>query len=345
MKIQRRRHRGFTLIELMVTIGIIAILAGLLLPAVQSARESARRSTCRNNLHQIGLALHTYHETFSCFPITVTAVPLPGYGPNSTDLFYSGYYSTQTRLLPGLDQQNLFNAINFSAEAIPPVTIAYHSPTAAEQAQNAINATVSRTGMAVFLCPSDSGPFRESGNNYRANVGVGVNPDVSALHPDSGNGLFSEIHATTAASVPDGLSHTAAFSERVQGSGPRPMSPFRDYWLIRTGFVGTADHLLTACQIAARPDYSDGFVFGGDGWFWAGRDRTLYNHAQVPNGSVPDCLAGAIMIPPGMATAKSFHPGGVNTLMGDGSVRFVAGSIAQEIWRGFGTRNGGELVD
>ena len=109
--------------------------------------------------------------------------------------------------------------------------------------------------------------------------------------------------------------------------------------------MNTADQLLIACAIAARPGNAPGFVDSGRWWFWTGRERTLYNQAQVPNGSIPDCTYGGMTPMIDMATARSPHPGGVNVLMGDGSGRFVSDSIAQPVWRAFGTRNGGELVD
>lgn len=108
--------------------------------------------------------------------------------------------------------------------------------------------------------------------------------------------------------------------------------------------VQTADQLITACRLAARSN-GRSFVDGGRWWFWSGRERTLYNHAQAPNGRVPDCLFWSMISSAGMATARSLHPGGVNVGLGDGSVRFVKDSIVPSVWRAIGTRNGGELVD
>jgi prepilin-type processing-associated H-X9-DG protein len=145
-------------------------------------------------------------------------------------------------------------------------------------------------------------------------------------------------------SVPDGLSHTVAFSERLRGSGHQPPDPERDIFR-RMGIANTADQLLMACRIAARPSNVPGYDDSGRWWFWSGRERTLYNHAQAPNGSIPDCTYGAVTPMIDMATARSRHPGGVNALMGDGSCRFVLDTIDQQVWRGLSTRNGGELVD
>jgi prepilin-type processing-associated H-X9-DG protein len=110
-------------------------------------------------------------------------------------------------------------------------------------------------------------------------------------------------------------------------------------------FSVNADTLLQACQLSARAGNRLGNVMAGRTWFWTGREHTLYNHAQSPNGIIPDCTYGAALPGDGMATARSLHPSGVNVLMGDGSVRFCQEGIAQPVWRALGTRNGGELVD
>lgn len=215
----------------------------------------------------------------------------------------------------------------------------------------AINFTARHTGIVGFLCPSDGGPFRAVGVNYRANVGVGCYPARSFLSPDSGNGLFRELHVCRPADVTDGLSHTAAFSERLRGSGRQESVPQRDYWTsLLDGELGTADNLLVLCQASARTSYPPGFQLkgftaSGDSWFWVGRDRTTYTHTQSPNGTIPDCLLGALRTPPGLSTARGMHPGGVNVAMGDGSVRFVPDSIPRPVWRGLGSRNGAEAVE
>jgi hypothetical protein len=143
----------------------------------------------------------------------------------------------------------------------------------------------------------------------------------------------------------DGLSHTVAFSERILGTGERGRSsPDRDSFGLPT-LAFTADNLLQACRVVGRVGNPDIFADNGRWWFWTGRERCLYNHAQAPNGRVPDCLRGSEFTAAGMATARSWHYGGVNAVMGDGAVRFVSESISTPIWRGLGTRNGRELVD
>lgn len=333
----RQSHPAFTLIELLVAIGVAGVMVSLLLPGIQSAREAARRAGCQNNLHQIGLALHNYHDANNCFPPSVTNA-MRGDGS-----MYLGFYSVHCRLIAYLENRPLYDSINFAIGTWPADTFLV-APTAGQLMLNQANETASRTGFATFLCPSDGGEFASRGNNYRANAGVGPSFLTQAETPDSGNGMFPEIGTVTMARVPDGLSHTAAFSERVRGSGSIIPNPERDVFK-REGVANTADELMIECRIAARPANQEGFVYSGRWWFWTGRDRTLYNHAQTPNGAIPDCTYGGMTPMIDMATARSRHPGGVNILMGDGSNRFVLGTISQEVWRGLGTRNGRELVD
>ena len=331
----RRGPRGFTLIELLVVIGIIAILAGLLLPAVQAAREAARRARCANNLRQLALASHAYHDAHGMLPTPVT---------NNNGTPYVGLFSVHARMLPYLEMGAVYDAINFTQGTAPLEWPGSNVPLPKDVPGLATNATAYRTGVGLFLCPGDDGPFHEAGCSYRGNAGVGWFIATDAEFPDSANGLFPDMGRVTFAAVPDGLSHTAAFSERFQGKGSRESpDPTHDFFIM-PAMVQTADQLVVSCRVAARQT-SQNFVYGGRWWFWTGRERTLYNHAQAPNGRVPDCLFGSMQGAAGMATARSWHPGGVNVAMGDGSVRFVKDSIGQAVWRGLGTRNGGELVD
>lgn len=334
-------RNGFTLIEVLVVLSIIGLLVGLLIPAVQAAREAARRTQCRGNLRQLGLALHSYHESNGCFPVSITS----NFRGQAPDDDYWGLYSLHVRLLPYLEQRQLYDSVNFEVGTVPYTTFFWGPLTDEEIKINSINTTAIEAKISLFLCPSDGGTGHGPGNNYRGNVGVGPWTLTLAEYPDSGNGFFQELVTTNIAYMPDGLSHTASFSERLRGGAiPDHPVPHRDYWH-KPGLVLTADQLEQSCRIAARPNSENSFVDGGCWWFWPGREWTFYTHTQTPNGKVPDCISGAMRPAYGMSTARSFHGGGVNTLMGDGSVRFVGDGISKLVWRGLGTRNGGELVD
>jgi prepilin-type processing-associated H-X9-DG protein len=207
---------------------------------------------------------------------------------------------------------------------------------------NRINSTATGTVVGFLLCPSDPGPEGPM-CNYRGNTGVGPNFRTSAEYPDSGNGLFSEVVHSLPAFVPDGLSHTVAMSERVLGGDGGSPDPDRDFFSQPANSL-TADDLIKACRVAAQPGRNVSNQ-SGSGWFWVGRDRTLYTHTQAPNGRVPDCLEWGVTPPAGMMTARSWHGGGVNVLMADGSTRFMQDSVDLHVWRSLGTRNGRELVD
>lgn len=338
---RQRRRAGFTLIELLVVVGIITILLATFLPAVQAGREASRRARCQGTLRQVGIALHSYLAVANCFPVSVTTTRPVGKGGT----FYLGFYSAHCRLLPYLDQGALYQAINFQTGTWPVDTF-LGGPFGNSPRLNLANSTAYRSGVGVFLCPSDGGAFDATGNNYRGNTGVGPAPTTWAESPDSGNGLLPELDAIDPSRVSDGLSHTVAFSERLRGSGgaTSAFDPERDVFQ-RQGVANTADQLLKGCLIAGRATNPGRYTSSGSYWFWAGRERTLYTHTQVPNGHVPDCTYGGMTPAIDMATARSHHPGGINVLLGDGSGRFVAETIAQPIWRGLGTRDGGEVVD
>ena len=330
-----KSRKAFSLIEILVVISVISLLIALLLPAVQSLRESARRLSCANNLKQIGLALTNYHSAMNTFPINGTS-----YGSSGPKTGLRRFFSPHTRILPFLEQNTLFSSINYSLEydwdlAFP------------------ANFTSYQTTLAVFLCPTDESQLRIHACNYVGNLGTGPHYGTTAETPDSGNGFFSFPNITQAASFGDGLSHTVAFSERLRGTqsladGRSSTLPsernFSDLSTYPNATLDPADVTLQWCRVATR-DRSRQIMNSGETWFLLGREYTNYTHSQEPNGRVEDGLDQRYFPSTGVSTARSFHPNGVNALMGDTSVRFVSSSVQRSVWRALGTRNGSELVE
>jgi prepilin-type N-terminal cleavage/methylation domain-containing protein/prepilin-type processing-associated H-X9-DG protein len=315
-----RRARGFTLIELLVVIAIIAILVALLLPAVQQAREAARRTQCRNNLKQIGLALHNYESTHRVFP--------PG------RLGYPMVFSAQAHILPYVDGANLYNLIDFN-------TAPNFGPPSLPMTQNEIAA---RTVIPLYLCPSDFGRMGNSEfgpTNYVATTGDGTG---SANSINAGNGVMYSRSSVRFAAVTDGLSNTVCFSEQTLGEGQRPSSPaggppFKPEMevLELAGGTATTD---ASCVVGAAGAVWSGLR--GAKWMNGHYGDTMYNHYYRPNAPQFDC--GNASHNYGLTAARSRHEGGVMVLLCDGSARFVGENIDLGIWRGLATRNGGEIL-
>ncbi len=320
----RHRRSAFTLIELLVVIAIIAVLIALLLPAVQAAREAARRSQCVNNLKQLGLALHNYHDVNGAFPIGQLLNVTTG---GTCDI------SAQARLLPFMEQTNLANAINFGLVS---------SATA--------NATALGNTVATFLCPSDgtsSLPVGWAGTNYRVNYGTSIvnaygaedksGVDTSMPLP---NGTFFLDNLITIATIIDGTSNTAAFSEHVKGDFSNAISTdFSDTFRPGT-YPPTADQAYLDCKSVNTTDLTkQGNSNAGGPWLNDGHTPSRSYHAFPPN-------TRSCMFPPQRisTTANSLHAGGVNVCLADGSVKFFKSTINLIAWRATGTRNGGEII-
>jgi prepilin-type N-terminal cleavage/methylation domain-containing protein/prepilin-type processing-associated H-X9-DG protein len=314
------RH-GFTLIELLVVIAIIGVLVSLLLPAVQSAREAARRSQCVNNLKQIGLAVHGFHDANSQFPSSTRP-------PGLTNL---PRVAGVTLILPYLEQTPLFNAMNLQ------ITWG-----------NVENTTVSRTRVATLLCPSSDNPDRLDGipeitpflpevsapTDYSPTIGVDARLVTLGLVDKAGKGILSKNEKVTMANVRDGLSQTILFAE----SAGRP-------FLYRKG--GTVvDSDLTKKRVNAGGWARPASDFSIDG--------STANGSSVPGPCAINCtngdnIAGNTFPDPyygseGTSEAFAFHPGGATFLMGDGSVRFIKDSVPMRIFAQLVTRQNGEVV-
>ena len=314
----KSRRIAFTLIELLVVIAIIAILIALLLPAVQQAREAARRTQCKSHLKQIGLALHNYHGSFNCFPFGQE---------NSGTAPRDNSWSAISQLLPYFDQANVYNLINFSTGISDPV--------------NAVPRAIELPGLR---CPSDpqmnlSG--RGGGTSYYANKGNGI-IWTAPSGPNAGfpeqNGLMYFQSSVRIGDITDGTSNTAAFSERIMADGNNGVvSPVADVFFSPASPT-TADEAVTICDALDITNLANQFpLFMGAPWM---NGQHTYLHTNVPNSrSCGFFLINRASMPP-----SSRHVGGVHLQLADGSVRFVSENIDRTLWRSIGSRNGGELV-
>ncbi len=342
--LNRPRQRGFTLIELLVVIAIIAILIALLLPAVQQAREAARRTQCRNNLKQLGLALHNYHDSFGLFPMGHTRSNDGGGGVTG----WRGY-SVHAMVLPYIDQAPLYNSINFNQHFDYVGT-----PAGVVGVDNTIPR---RTKITAFLCPSDS-PFPASAdrgnNNYPGSMGPSLGQYVSPV--GMRNGMFNFDVIVRMGDVRDGTSNTIAFSEHLIGDNNAAAFVPGDVvraiaWTGPTVTKPTAGDLATygaACAAASLPPASaTHHSHGGREWAVGMPAQTLFNTAAPPNHKFPNCqpcVGCGWMDSQGIFAARSRHTGGVHASMADGSVRFVSENVDLSLWQNAGSINGGETV-
>lgn len=341
-------RKAFTLIELLVVIAIIAILIGLLLPAVQKVREAAGRMKCQNNIKQLGLAVFNYESTMGCMPPAYRAQSIGG-APEYYDL-----WGTLALLTPYLEQTAVYNAIDLNQTMYQLVSPWY------------INSqTAVKTFVPTFMCPSDTmkevavGAYSPAGTplaptNYAFCLGTGTTTGVTGWlgSPYDADGVFFAQSRIKITEISDGTSNTIGASERILGEGPENTTvASRTDINPQTMFVNPRAQLTAAsCGSTLNVNMSQ-----RRGYSWvAGEPRcTSYNHYYLPNDKVnPDCVtnftgatpAGARSSGHGLSTARSRHTGGVNVWFCDGSVRFIKDSISMAIWRALATRSGGEVV-
>lgn len=324
-----RRERGFTLIELLVVIAIIGVLVALLLPAVQQAREAARQTQCKNNLKQIGLALHNYLDTYTRFP------PCSVY-PTT---YLSEPWSAQARLLPYIEQTALHNLVNWNVSS-----------------EYLANPIVCQTRVPIYMCPSEvqdhsrpTAAITHYPLNYSFNQGTWFVYDPTTRQ--GGDGAFVPNTAMKAADFVDGMSSTLAASEN------KAFQP--NVW--DTGMPNTLNvpPPNSPTEVLA---YAGGGTFDQNGhteWVEGDVHEVGFTTTFTPNTVVPYVNGGttydidvtsmrdseSTTVPTYAAvTARSYHVGTVNCLLMDGSVRGVGNSIDRGTWRALGTRRGGEVV-
>ena len=362
------RRAGFTLIELLVVIAIIAVLIALLLPAVQAAREAARRIQCTNNLKQIGLALHNYHQANDCFPPGALPFFLNS-NPRSTTLYNNRGASVHARLLGQLEQQGLFNALNFSVGV-------FNDP-----AGDLVNSTVTTTVVDAFLCPSSTPPswtvqgadgvlngLKAPGNSYFASLGSTLE---FAAQQSGGppNGPFPYLGnvggVTRIADIQDGTSNTIGFGEWKIGDGRPNTRSIQDVVFVGSFPAGTARNNGTlnmahpALVAGIGPwlaNCSQTWASGGgrqgktdtlgESWALGLVGYTQGNLVVGPNSKTPNCSTDGTgtIESVGVYGLSSGHPGGANVLMLDGSTRFLKDSVASPALWALGSTRQGEII-
>ncbi|WP_013626520.1 DUF1559 domain-containing protein [Rubinisphaera brasiliensis] len=316
----RPERRGFTLIELLVVIAIIAILVALLLPAVQQAREAARRSSCKNNLKQLGLALHNYHDTHSTFP--------PGliYGTDSNNYYWNFTgVGWGAMILPFIEQPALYDGINFNV---------------AQPGFDGVNLDVRNTPIATFRCPSDPGKQPSanwgptsyvicSGSNYQAAAWGG-----GSSFQNNGTSVLFANSKTRFSDITDGTSNTMVISECLIGKAYENDQSY-----------GSPD-ILTCAKNAYYGGSLSATNARGGSWFTMYNDRGPtfgYTTLFPPNG-LEESNACSWSLSNYNADAQSQHDGGVQVLLADGSIRFVSENIHLPTWQNLGDKDDGEVL-
>jgi prepilin-type N-terminal cleavage/methylation domain-containing protein/prepilin-type processing-associated H-X9-DG protein len=313
-----RRRSGFTLIELLVVIAIIGMLMGLLLPAIQKIRTTAARLQCSNNLKQIILALHNYHDT-------------KGSLPPSRTLVYR--FSAHAHILPFLEQDSLYQTINWNADVFDPT-----------------NDLPRGTRLKVFLCPADNDAYVPDGlaaTNYRVNEGTSIvngygksDEEGVNLSMPPPNGPFFNSSRGRLTDITDGTSNTAGVSEHIIGDFSNAIATLESDTFHPGTYPSTADQAMADCMAIDWTNLAyQGRSTVGAPWLQGYHSTTTYYHAAPPGFR-------SCMFPPNriMTTANSKHTNGVNVALCDGSVRFVSYSISLSTWRALGTIAAGDLL-
>jgi prepilin-type N-terminal cleavage/methylation domain-containing protein len=353
----RSLRRAFTLIELLVVIAIIAVLIALLLPAVQQAREAARRTQCKNNLKQWGLALHNYHDVYNRFPIQLggTGCDNAGGGCGSSQQNNQNQLSAFVGLLPYIEQGPLYQQIASPGKlGVPPggtnVQAFGPAPWEAYVPWNAV--------IPAMMCPSDIDISDPSGNNYRFCIGNTLKQfegncyrsrKVYTWWGENFDGMFDNGWSTKMGDVVDGLSNTIAMSEKGKGNDNDRFDVIGR--IAYTGMDGANINsaaqtcLNTANGTSYKPTQATVTAAQGQaGGRWPdGRPMfTSFTTVLPPNKA--SCTIADVDWEWGVWTATSRHTGIVHALMGDGAVRPISENIDTAVFRGIGTKAGKETL-
>ena len=335
------RKRAFTIVELLVVIAIISILVAILLPAINSAREMARRVQCQNKLRQMGIAANSYLTTWGYFPM--------GRNPWRADGRNGHNWSQHSRMLAYIEELHAEDLIDLT-----------------KAPGNAANRRARETGIQFFICPTDL-PDRMTArerhnqtgwgrNNYKANAGSDTGQVIGRRQDrhERNNGIFLTNEVVSIRDITDGVSKTALFSEAVKGDADVFKVEIPGDWFRISPRNRTADEVRRAClDLDARKmvGLSNQVARQGRNWVWGNYIPTRYNHVMEPNGRSCARQGGRGNLDAnspnnegGATTASSRHPGGVNLCLGDATVAFIADDIDLHAWRAYGSRNGNEEV-